>query len=656
MCGEQSLEPYETCCLSECFLPNIESQEELFDLLTLLYRVNKHSLVLPCHHPETDAVVYKNMRMGIGMTGILQASTEQLSWLDPAYKYLREYDVQYSEANGFNPSIKLTTVKPSGCSVKETLLTTSEGFFRLEEIGDIRGEEWQDINLGIYQEHLIHNATKFYVNGFKETLVVKTDGGFSLESTPNHQYRVLTAEGNYVWKRMDEIDIGDKIPYKVGGYEGGKLNKLQQATLGPRSAFINQPEYLNENIAYFLGAYFADGSNHAKGIRIAGNTTTKKTHMEQLLKIVEEEFKLSPKLYGKVDSISQDLYVTSQGMLNWLAINDLTKQKSNSISIPKVIRTATRNILEAFINGFFAGDGHLNRDTRVFTTTSLRFAEELVTIMRALGIDSKFREMPPTKSSLGEKMRYWISERKGRKADSRYLAKDIRESWQQLDSLGMGSFSYDTVVAIEHSSNETFDIEVPENNCYTANSYISHNTLSLLPGVTPGIHPGYSQYMFRRIRIAADHALVDVCRKHGYPVEYQKNFDGKDDRNTVVVTFPFSYPEGTILAKDMTVLDQLGWVRTLQQNWSDNSVSCTVYYRKEELPQIREYLKKYYRNNHKSLSFLLHNEHGFVQAPYEEVTKEQFRELNNRTTIISSIASAEFEGGDECAGGACPVK
>ena len=121
--------------------------------------------------------------------------------------------------------------------------------------------------------------------------------------------------------------------------------------------------------------------------------------MEQLLKIVEEEFKLSPKLYGKIGSISQDLYVTSQGMLNWLAINDLTKQKSDSISIPKVIRTSPRNILEAFIRGFFAGDGHLNRDTRVFTTTSLRFAEELVTIMRALGIDSKFREMPPTKSS-----------------------------------------------------------------------------------------------------------------------------------------------------------------------------------------------------------------------------------------------------------------
>lgn len=181
-------------------------------------------------------------------------------------------------------------------------------------------------------------------------------------------------------------------------------------------------------------------------------------------------------------------------------------------------------------------------------------------------------------------------------------------------------------------------------------------TLSLLPGVTPGVHPGYSQYMYRRIRIAAESPLVDVCRAHGYPVEYQKNLDGSDDYNTVVVTFPFSYPEGTKLESEMTALTQLAEVRKLQQNWSDNSVSCTVYYKKEELPAIREYLMKNYKNNHKSLSFLLHSGHGFAQAPFEAVTKEQYEALFNSTRIIASVDTAEFEGGDECAGGMCPIK
>jgi ribonucleoside-triphosphate reductase len=181
-------------------------------------------------------------------------------------------------------------------------------------------------------------------------------------------------------------------------------------------------------------------------------------------------------------------------------------------------------------------------------------------------------------------------------------------------------------------------------------------TLSLLPGVTPGIHPGYSQYMYRRIRIASGHSLVAVCKDHGYPCEFARNFDGTEDYNTVVVTFPFAYPEGTKLAKDMTALDQLRDVKKLQELWSDNSVSCTVYYRKEELPEIKEYLLRHYKANHKSLSFLLHSEHGFAQAPYEEVSKEKYDFLVSQTRPITNVSAAAFEGGDECATGACPIR
>lgn len=294
-CAEQSLAAYETCCLAEVYLPNIESKEQLLDVCQLLYRINKHSLALPCHLKETEDIVHKNMRMGIGVTGVLQATEEQRSWLNETYRRLREFDFKYSHEHGFPESVKLTTVKPSG-------------------------------------------------------------------------------------------------------------------------------------------------------------------------------------------------------------------------------------------------------------------------------------------------------------------------------------------------------------------------TLSLLPGVTSGCHPAYSQYMIRRIRIAADHALVQVCREHGYPVEYQRNFDGSEDHSTMVVSFPFCYPEGTKIAAEMTAIDQLEVVKWLQANWSDNSVSCTVYYRKEELPEIQKYLAKNYKNNHKSLSFLLHNEHGFHQAPLEEITKEAYDALVASTQLITHVDEALFDGGDECASGACPVK
>ena len=295
MCAEQSLAPYETCCLAEYFLPNIESKEEFLDILELLYRIAKHSLTLPCHNKETERIVHKNMRMGIGPTGILQATPEQRSWLSDGYEYLRDFDNRYSELNDFNPSIKLTTVKPSG-------------------------------------------------------------------------------------------------------------------------------------------------------------------------------------------------------------------------------------------------------------------------------------------------------------------------------------------------------------------------TLSLLPGVTPGIHPGYARFMYRRIRIASSHPLVETCKAAGYPVEYAMNFDRSQDYNTVVVTFPFRYPDNAILAKDLTAIDQLKNIKLLQSEWSDNSVSCTIYYKQEELPEIKKYLAENYKDCHKSLSFLLHQDHGFLQAPYEEITEEQYNELAAKTKIINSISFAEFEAGDDCATGACPIR
>lgn len=295
-CAEQSLADGETCCLAEIYLPNITSKEEMLDVAKLLYRVNKHSLALPFHLKITEEIVHKNMRMGIGVTGFLQATEEQKSWLKDVYKELREFDKQYSKEHGFPPSVKLTTVKPSG-------------------------------------------------------------------------------------------------------------------------------------------------------------------------------------------------------------------------------------------------------------------------------------------------------------------------------------------------------------------------TLSLLPGVTPGCHPAYARYMIRRIRISANHPLVQTCRDHGYPVEFQQNFDGSEDHSTVVVSFPFRHPDHAVLAKDMTAIQQLETVKWLQENWSDNSVSCTVYYRKEELPEIRKYLKKNYKNNHKSLSFLLHNEHGFKQAPLEEITKEQYDELVSKTRLITSIDSLDIGLDDsECASGACPIR
>jgi ribonucleoside-diphosphate reductase alpha chain/ribonucleoside-triphosphate reductase len=183
-------------------------------------------------------------------------------------------------------------------------------------------------------------------------------------------------------------------------------------------------------------------------------------------------------------------------------------------------------------------------------------------------------------------------------------------------------------------------------------------TLSLLAGTTSGAHPGYSQYYIRRVRIATNSPLIEICKKNGYDMEFQKNFDGSEDKGTMVVSFPCKFPLGTKLAKDMTAVDQLEVIKDLQTNWSDNSVSVTIYYRKDELGSIKSWLSENYNDNLKTVSFLLHNEHGFQQAPIEEITEEQYNEMSARVIPLSGVSFKEddLDTGGECASGACPIK
>ncbi len=183
-------------------------------------------------------------------------------------------------------------------------------------------------------------------------------------------------------------------------------------------------------------------------------------------------------------------------------------------------------------------------------------------------------------------------------------------------------------------------------------------TLSLLGGATPGVHPAYSKHYIRRVRMSSDDKLVKACRDAGYHVEYQKRFDGTDDRGTMVVEFPCETPEGALLAKDLGVIPQLEMVKKLQSIWSDNAVSVTAYYEPGELETLKAWMKEHYEHGVKSVSFLLRDVHGFLQAPYEAITEEQYRASIAKVKPLASLA---VDGGamldiDSCAGGACPIR
>jgi len=182
-------------------------------------------------------------------------------------------------------------------------------------------------------------------------------------------------------------------------------------------------------------------------------------------------------------------------------------------------------------------------------------------------------------------------------------------------------------------------------------------TLSLLAGSTPGIHPAIFTYYIRRIRMSSNDKLVQICKDFGYNVEFLRKLDGSIDHGTVIIEFPCYSGSDCVLEDDVDIIDQLELVKNIQTFWSDNSVSVTAYYRKEDLPKMKEWMSKNYKDNIKSVSFLLKSNHGFDQAPYEEISKETYEKLTQKITPYSNLdVFGEMIHGIECEGGACPIR
>jgi ribonucleoside-triphosphate reductase (thioredoxin) len=180
-------------------------------------------------------------------------------------------------------------------------------------------------------------------------------------------------------------------------------------------------------------------------------------------------------------------------------------------------------------------------------------------------------------------------------------------------------------------------------------------TLSLLAGTTPGMHPALAHTYLRRIRMPSNNPIVQTCINHGYNVEPEYNYDGTTNRNTVVVSFPVRHSKGTYIANDFNAVQLLSLQNDLQRNWSDNAVSATIYYTPEEVPAIQNYLKTNW-STMKGVSFLLKQDHGFVQAPIEPITDEEYEKYVAKTQPITRVQDYCDDDNVLDCDGACPVR
>lgn len=172
-------------------------------------------------------------------------------------------------------------------------------------------------------------------------------------------------------------------------------------------------------------------------------------------------------------------------------------------------------------------------------------------------------------------------------------------------------------------------------------------TVSLLCGATPGIHYPHSEYYIRNIRVADTSPLVKIAEQAGYPVE-----ECSYSPYTYVVSFPVKeafYKKGK---SDVSIWEQFANAADLQKYWADNQVSVTVTFNKDEKKDISTCLEVY-EDSLKSVSLLPISEHGYVQAPYIEITESEYNDLHKKIQPMlmeSSVheVTEKFCDGDTC--------
>lgn len=198
-------------------------------------------------------------------------------------------------------------------------------------------------------------------------------------------------------------------------------------------------------------------------------------------------------------------------------------------------------------------------------------------------------------------------------------------------------------------------------------------TVSLIPGLSPGMHWHYFDYGIRRMRLQHGDRLLKIFEQCGYHIENDARVPG-----TKVVEFPVKAPTADHpkfrSAGMVPAYEQFAFQALMSRYWADNSVSCTVTFQPEEADQL-EGLLRYYSDKLKSTSCLPYADHGYVQAPYEpymtkdgKTPKQQYEEAMSKILYkpvdlymaldLKDNNDEEFDllAGSDCAGGACPIR
>lgn len=258
--------------------------------------------------------------------------------------------------------------------------------------------------------------------------------------------------------------------------------------------------------------------------------------------------------------------------------------------------------------------------------------------------------------------------------DFKYLSKEWKENCEAERLLGVSlTGQWDSKKVREEAVLRKLRAKTIEiNKKYAKKFGINHSnaitcvkpsgSVSQTVNCASGMHPRYSPYYIRRVRISATDSLFKMLRDQGVPYHPEVG-QTMETANTFVLEFPVKSPKGVIFKDDLTSLNQLEHWQTVKENYTEHNPSTTISVGDNEWVAVANWI---YENWDivGGLSFLPRSNHVYQLAPYEEITKEEYDEMVKRFDNVdySKLMTYELQDGTDqkkelaCVGGLCEIE
>ena len=190
-------------------------------------------------------------------------------------------------------------------------------------------------------------------------------------------------------------------------------------------------------------------------------------------------------------------------------------------------------------------------------------------------------------------------------------------------------------------------------------------TTSLVLGTSSGIHAWHNDHYIRRIRVGKNESIYQHLNNNHPELVEDEYFRPHD---TAVIQVPQKAPSGSILRTEspFALLERVKkvateWVRSGHRKGSNShNVSATISLKQEDWELAGEWMWEN-RKHYNGLSVLPYDGGTYTQAPFEDITKEQYEEMMKSLTEVDLSNVIEIEdntnlsGELACAGGSCEI-